>query len=162
MTMEQKFDALAAFVLAEEPAAKETARKALAAVMKTETNHVSSNDSRTEDATHQFLMELSAQPHLLGYRYAAYGIALAVNRPEVIDNITGTGGFYQMIAAKFDTTASRVERAIRNLIEKTWMNGDPDTLISFFGLSIKSDKGQPTNAHFIARCAIVIRSRLNH
>lgn len=162
MTMEQKFDALAAFVLAEESDAKETARKALAAAMKTETNCVSSNDSKTEDAIHQFLMELGAQPHLLGYRYAVYGITLAVNRPEVIDNITGTGGFYQTIAAKFDTTASRVERAIRHLIETIWMNGDPDALISFFGLSIKSDKGQPTNAHFIARCALVIRSRLRH
>lgn len=162
MTMEQKFDALAAFVLAEEPVAKETARKALTAVMKTETNHVSSNDSRTEDAIHQFLMELGAQPHLLGYRYATYGIILAVNRPEVINNITGTGGFYMTIAAKFDTTASRVERSIRHLIETTWMNGNPDTLTSFFGFSIKSDKGQPTNGHFIARCALVIRSRLKH
>ena len=162
MTLEQKFNALAAFVLAEEPVAKETARKALVAVTKTETNHVSTNDSKMEDAIHQFLMDLGAQPHLLGYRYAVYGISLAVNRPEVIDNITGTGGFYQMIAAKFDTTACRVERAIRHLIEMIWLNGNPDNLISYFGLSIRNDKGKPTNAHFISRCALVIRSRLRN
>lgn len=162
MTMEQKFNALAAYVLAEGEEQKETTRKALAAVMKTENNHVSSNDSRTEDAIHQFLMDLGAQPHLLGYKYAAYGIFLAVNRPEVIDNITGTGGFYHTVAAKFGTTASRVERAIRHLIEMIWLNGNPDNLISYFGLSIKNDKGKPTNAHFISRCALVIRSRLRN
>lgn len=162
MTMEQKFDALAAYVLAEEPDAKETARKALAAVMKTETNHSSYYDSKMEDVIHQFLMELSAQPHLLGYKYAVYGISLAVNRPEVIENITGTGGFYHMIAAKFGTTPTRAERSIRHLIEMIWMNGDIDTLTSFFGLSIKNKEGKPTNGHFISRCALVVRSRLKH
>lgn len=160
MTIEQKFNALAAYVLAEEPDAKETARKALSAVMRNRTtaNIITTDDE--ESVVHQFLTEIGAQAHLAGYRYSVYGILQAALHPEIIDDITGR--FYPMIAIKFDTTASRVERAIRFMIEKIWDLGDPDLLIHYFGFSIDANRGKPVNGHFIARSAIIIRSRLQH
>ena len=71
-----------------------------------------------------------------------------------------TFGLYPQLAAMFDTTASRVERAIRHLIEVTWTRGDWDTLNRYFGNTISAAKAKPTNGEFIARLANVIKQRL--
>ena len=71
-----------------------------------------------------------------------------------------TFGLYPQIAAKFDTTVSRVERAIRHAIEVAWDRGDLDTLQRFFGNTVSNTKGKPTNSEFIARIANVVRQRM--
>ena len=75
-----------------------------------------------------------------------------------INNITF--GLYPQIAAKFDTTASRVERGIRPLIEVTWTRADMDILCGYFGNTVSPDRGKPTNSEFIARIANVVRQRM--
>lgn len=75
-----------------------------------------------------------------------------------INNITF--GLYPQIAAKFDTTASRVERGIRHLIEVTWTRADMDILCGYFGNTVSPDRGKPTNGEFIARIANVVRQQM--
>ena len=75
-----------------------------------------------------------------------------------INNITF--GLYPQIAAKFDTTASRVERGIRHLIEVTWTRADMDILCGYFGNTVSPDRGKPTNGEFIARIANVVCQRM--
>lgn len=71
-----------------------------------------------------------------------------------------TNGLYPQLAVIFDTTASRVERAIRHLIEVTWARGDWDTLTRYFGNTVSAEKGKPTNGEFIARMSNVVKQRL--
>lgn len=71
-----------------------------------------------------------------------------------------TFGLYPQIAAKFDTTASRVERGIRHLIEVTWTRADMDILCGYFGNTVSPDRGKPANGEFIARIANVVRQRM--
>ena len=103
----------------------------------------------------QILLELGAPDHLLGHDYVVEGILMVANDRTYINNITF--GLYPQLAARFDTTASRVERAIRHLVEVTWMRGDIDVLAKYFGNTVSMDKGKPTNGEFIARLANVIR-----
>ena len=76
---------------------------------------------------------------------------LAVNDSEVLGSITKI--LYPMIAKKFSTTPSRVERAIRHAIEVAWDRGDVDVLNSYFGYTIHNLRGKPTNSEFIAMIA---------
>ena len=83
---------------------------------------------------------------------------MAVENRYYINNITF--GLYPQIAAKFDTTASRVERGIRHLIEVTWIRGDMDVLCGYFGNTVSPDRGKPTNGEFIARLSNIVREQL--
>ena len=155
MTLEQKFNSLAAYVLAEGDEQKEITRKALNAAMR-EPEIIGTTD--IEDIIHQYLMEMAANPALMGYKYVVYGIQQVIKNPSLIDSITYD--LYPMIARKFDTSPARVERAIRHSIEYMWENGDLDTLISYFGYTAKSETGKPANSKFMARSALVVKSRL--
>ena len=106
----------------------------------------------------QILLELGAPDHLLGHPYVVQAILLVVQDQMYINNITF--GLYPQLAANFDTTASRVERAIRHLIEVTWARGDWDVLNHYFGNTVSADRGKPTNGEFIARLANVVRQRM--
>jgi two-component system response regulator (stage 0 sporulation protein A) len=75
-----------------------------------------------------------------------------------IDNITF--GLYPQLAAAFDTTAARVERAIRHLVEVTWTRGDMEVLMRYFGNTVSPEKGKPTNGEFIARITNIIKLRM--
>lgn len=108
-----------------------------------------------EEQIRQILLELGAPDHLLGHPYVVEGILLVAQDRTYINNITF--GLYPQLAARFDTTASRVERAIRHLIEVTWTRGDMDIIAKYFGNTVSMDKGKPTNGEFIARLANVIR-----
>jgi two-component system response regulator (stage 0 sporulation protein A) len=155
--IEQKINALTAFVLADDEISKKTARKALENVMRIKEDSITVTSDQ-EDAVHQFLMEIGANPALLGYRYIAYGIIQLALDPNLIDNITYR--FYPKIALEFDSTASRVDRAIRNTIDKIWERGDMDILIKYFGNTLSPMTDRPSNGHFLARSALIIRSRL--
>ena len=94
-------------------------------------------------------------PHIKGYQYLRESITLAVNDPDIINSITKI--LYPTIAKKFETTPSRVERAIRHAIEVAWNRGNPDVLNNLFGYTISNGKGKPTNSEFIALIADNIR-----
>ena len=111
-----------------------------------------------EYVVRELLLELGAPDHLVGHPYVVQGILLVVQDRTYIDSITF--GLYPQLAVMFNTTASRVERAIRHLIEVTWARGDWDTLNRYFGNTISPDKGKPTNGEFIARLSNVVNQRL--
>ena len=106
----------------------------------------------------QILLELGTPDHLVGHPYVVEAVLMAVENRYYINNITF--GLYPQIAAKFDTTASRVERGIRHLIEVTWTRGDMDVLCRFFGNSIDPNRGKPTNGEFIARLTNIVRQQM--
>ena len=85
-------------------------------------------------------------------------IELVIGNRLYINSITF--GLYPQLAVEFDTTAARVERAIRHLIEVTWCRGDLDTLEKYFGNTISASRGKPTNGEFIARLANVVKGNL--
>ena len=95
--------------------------------------------------------EIGVPAHIKGYQYLREAIKIAVNDMEVINAITKV--LYPQVAKTFATTASRVERAIRHAIEVAWDRGDLEVLQSFFGYTVNSAKGKPTNSEFIALIA---------
>ena len=111
-----------------------------------------------EDAIRQILLELGAPAHLTGHPYVVRGSLLVVSNQMFLNNITF--GLYPQLAAEFDTTAARVERSIRHLIEITWERGDMDVLNRYFGNTVSPDRGKPTNGEFIARIANVVKRRM--
>ena len=80
---------------------------------------------------------------------------MAVNNGEVINSVTKI--LYPSVAKQYQTTTSRVERAIRHAIEVAWDRGDVDTLNSYFGYTIQNNRGKPTNSEFIAMIADNLR-----
>ena len=95
--------------------------------------------------------EIGVPAHIKGYQYLREAIILAVEDMEVINAITKV--LYPQVAKTFQTTPSRVERAIRHAIEVAWDRGDLDTLQRFFGYTVSNTKGKPTNSEFIALIA---------
>ena len=89
--------------------------------------------------------------HIKGYNYVREAIIIAVNDMQILNCITK--GMYPQIAEKFNTTPSRVERAIRHAVEVAWDRGDLETLQKFFGNTICGLKGKPTNSEFMALLA---------
>ena len=104
-----------------------------------------------EEAVAKAALELGAPDHLVGHPYTVQAILLVVQDRTYIDSITF--GLYPQLAAAFDTTAARVERAMRHLIEVTWTRGDLDVLDRYFGNTVSASKGKPTNGEFIALIA---------
>lgn len=106
----------------------------------------------------QILLDLGAPDNLLGHPYMVEAISLVVEERSYIDNVTF--GLYPQVAAKFDTTAGRVERALRHLVEVTFDRGDWDVLQRYFGNTVSSTKGKPTNSEFVARIANIVKQQL--
>lgn len=92
--------------------------------------------------------QIGVPAHIKGYHYLREAIILSVNDKEMLESVTKL--LYPAVAKKFSTTPSRVERAIRHAIEIAWDRGDIDTLNSFFGYTVNTGKGKPTNSEFIA------------
>ena len=103
----------------------------------------------------KILHELGVPSHIKGYQYIREGIILLYNNPEMIGGITKE--LYPEIASNFDTTVSRVERAIRHAIEVSWNRGDWDLMDEIFGHSVDIDKAKPTNSEFIVTVADKLR-----
>ena len=96
----------------------------------------------------EILHQIGVPAHIKGYHYLREAIIQSVNDKEMLESVTKL--LYPAVAKKFATTPSRVERAIRHAIEIAWDRGDIDTLNSFFGYTINTGKGKPTNSEFIA------------
>ena len=106
----------------------------------------------------KILHELGIPSHIKGYQYIREGIGIIYEHPETIGGITKE--LYPELANKFDTTVSRVERAIRHAIEVSWNRGDWDLMEEIFGHSVDIDKAKPTNSEFIV--TIADKLRLDH
>ena len=121
------------------------------------------DDTKTLDFYHnnlqvsitKILHELGIPSHIKGYQYIREGISIIYNKPETIGGITKE--LYPELAAKFDTTVSRVERAIRHAIEVSWNRGNWDYMQEIFGYSVDIDKAKPTNSEFIITVADKLR-----
>ncbi|MDE6087700.1 MAG: sporulation transcription factor Spo0A [Oscillospiraceae bacterium] len=92
--------------------------------------------------------QLGVPAHIKGYHYLRAAIFASVENPELLDSVTKL--LYPTVAQKYNTTSSRVERAIRHAIEIAWDRGDIDVLNAFFGYTVNTCKGKPTNSEFIA------------
>ena len=103
----------------------------------------------------KILHELGIPSHIKGYQYIREGIGIIYERPETIGGITKE--LYPELADKFDTTVSRVERAIRHAIEVSWNRGNWDLMEDIFGHSVDIDKAKPTNSEFIVTIADKLR-----
>jgi two-component system response regulator (stage 0 sporulation protein A) len=101
--------------------------------------------------------KIGVPAHIKGYQYLRTAIIMTIEDADLINAVTKV--LYPAIAKKYQTTASRVERAIRHAIEVAWDRGDLDTLNSYFGYTIQNNRGKPTNSEFIAMIADNIRLR---
>ncbi len=99
--------------------------------------------------------QLGVPAHIKGYLYIRHGVLLAIENSEMVGSITKQ--LYPAIAAAFNTTSSRVERAIRHAIEVSWERGDLETMTKVFGYTVSNGRGKPTNSEFIAMLADCIR-----
>ena len=105
-------------------------------------------DRELEITITEILHQIGVPAHIKGYHYLRDSIMLSVTRPEIINAVTKE--LYPTVAKKYSTTPSRVERAIRHAIEVAWDRGDVDVLNSYFGYTIHTGRGKPTNSEFIA------------
>ncbi len=105
----------------------------------------------TELVISDIMRQIGVPAHIKGYQYLRSAIELSINDEEMLESVTKL--LYPTIAKIYSTTASRVERAIRHAIEVAWDRGDVDVLSSYFGYTIQSNRGKPTNSEFIAMIA---------
>lgn len=103
----------------------------------------------------RMLHELGMPAHIKGYQYIRDGIMMIYNNPDIIGGITKE--LYPDVATKYNTTVSRVERAIRHAIEVSWNRGNWDLMEEIFGHSVDIDKAKPTNSEFIVTIADKLR-----
>ncbi len=114
-------------------------------------NYVVNKNKELQSAITSLLHSLGVPSHIKGYEYIREGIGLMYNDPSMLGAITKE--MYPEIALKYNTTSSRVERAIRHAIEVSWNRGDYDLMEEVFGHSVDYDRAKPTNSEFIATLA---------
>ena len=112
-------------------------------------------DNKIELEISKLLHSLGIPSHIRGYQYIRESVYMMYQNPDMLGGITKT--IYPEIAHKFDTTASRVERAIRHAIEVSWSRGDYELMDEIFGHSVDFDRSKPTNSEFIATLADTLR-----
>ena len=103
----------------------------------------------------KMLHELGIPSHIKGYQYIREAVNIIFENPSIIGGITKE--LYPLLAQKFDTTVSRVERAIRHAIEVSWNRGNLDFMEELFGYSVDIDKAKPTNSEFMVTIADKLR-----
>ena len=108
-------------------------------------------DADLEAVVTDIIHEIGVPAHIKGYQYLREAIILTIKDMDMINAVTKV--LYPEVAKKFNTTPSRVERAIRHAIEVAWDRGDIETLQKFFGYTVSNIKGKPTNSEFIAMIA---------
>lgn len=103
----------------------------------------------------KIIHQIGVPAHIKGYQYLRTAILMTINDNDIINSVTKI--LYPSVAKRYQTTSSRVERAIRHAIEVAWDRGDVDTLNSYFGYTIQTNRGKPTNSEFIAMIADNLR-----
>lgn len=108
-----------------------------------------------EEIVTELIHEVGVPAHIKGYQYLREAICMSVRDVGLLNSVTKI--LYPSIAKKYQTTASRVERAIRHAIEVAWTRGRLETIEELFGYTVNTGKGKPTNSEFIALIADKIR-----
>ncbi|KXG78149.1 Stage 0 sporulation protein A [Fervidicola ferrireducens] len=124
-------------------------------IKSTNTQTSKRKDTNLEMEITNIIHEIGIPAHIKGYFYLREAIAMVVNNVELLGAVTKV--LYPTIAKKYNTTPSRVERAIRHAIEVAWNRGCVETINSLFGYTVQKDKGKPTNSEFIAMISDKIR-----
>jgi two-component system response regulator (stage 0 sporulation protein A) len=104
------------------------------------------------------IREIGIPAHIKGYQYLRDAIMMIISEIELLGAVTKV--LYPMIAEKYSTTPSRVERAIRHAIEVAWSRGNMDMINRIFGYTVKLEKGKPTNSEFMAMIADKLRMEM--
>ena len=129
-------------------------RNGAASAMK-QTNAAADSTPDIETQVTKIIHQIGVPAHIKGYQYLRTAIMLTIRDSDMINSVTKV--LYPSVAKKYQTTTSRVERAIRHAIEVAWDRGDVDTLNSYFGYTIQNTRGKPTNSEFIAMIADNLR-----
>ncbi|MBQ7088471.1 MAG: sporulation transcription factor Spo0A [Clostridia bacterium] len=114
--------------------------------------------SNLEMQVTEIIHQIGVPAHIKGYQYLRDAILMAIEDDSIINAVTKR--LYPAVAKKHATTSSRVERAIRHAIEVAWDRGDVDTLTAYFGYTIHTERGKPTNSEFIAMISDKFRLQL--
>ena len=118
----------------------------------------SQNNADLQVTISEIMHQIGVPAHIKGYQYLREAIMLSINDREMMNSVTKV--LYPTVAKMYSTTSSRVERAIRHAIEVAWDRGDVDVLSSYFGYTIQSTRGKPTNSEFIAMISDKLRLRM--
>lgn len=116
-------------------------------------HHITAKNVEAEVTS--IMHEIGVPAHIKGYQYLRDAILMVIKDLDVINSITKQ--LYPTIAREYNTTPSRVERAIRHAIEVAWSRGQVDAIDSLFGYTVNLGKGKPTNSEFIAMVADKLR-----
>ena len=125
----------------------ESLEKRIIEIMNVKERKVSDKEMDLRIKISDMLHTLGVPSHIRGYQYIRDGIVMMYEEPDMLKGITKE--VYPELALKYNTTTSRVERAIRHAIEVSWSRGDYQLMDKYFGNSIDYDKSKPTNAEFI-------------
>lgn len=156
MNIEQKLNSIMRYIAAETREEKNRAMSEIKKIM--ERPAETGKSANIEEVIEQILTELGMPCHLIGYNYIICAIKVAIEDPEILNKVVCV--FYPTIAKEYETTGKRVERGIRHAIERTWDRADFDVVEKYFGNTISSVKGKPTNSEFIARMAKIVKRRI--
>lgn len=118
-------------------------------------SHEEEHQPTLEIQVTEILHQIGVPAHIKGYHYLRDSIMMAIETPDIINAVTKQ--LYPSVAKRYETTSSRVERAIRHAIEVAWDRGDVDILNSYFGYTIHNTRGKPTNSEFIAMISDKLR-----
>lgn len=116
---------------------------------------ISAISNEMEISITRIMHQIGVPAHIKGYHYLRFAIMTAIENPSILNAVTKQ--LYPHIAERFETTPSRVERAIRHAIEVAWDRGNVDVLNSYFGYTIHNSRGKPTNSEFIAMISDKLR-----
>ena len=156
--LEKKIDLLVSLALASDDDSRNRLKESLAELVNERASDVSQSLT-IEEEVYAALQELGIPSSLSGHSRAAYAICRVFEDPNLIDYVTGV--LYPQVAKACHTTPSRVERAIRHAIEVAWNRGDMDVIREYFGNTISSNTGKPTNSEFISQVALHIRRKMS-
>lgn len=120
--------------------------------------HYISSPKNIEAEVTNIMHEIGVPAHIKGYQYLRDAIIMVIKDLDIINSITKQ--LYPTIAREYNTTPSRVERAIRHAIEVAWSRGQVEAIDSLFGYTVSLGKGKPTNSEFIAMVADKLRLEL--
>lgn len=129
--------------------------KSLAARIKSNGRRYGRMNGDVEAQVTRIIHQIGVPAHIKGYQYLRTSIMMVIDDADAINGVTKV--LYPTVARKYNTTASRVERAIRHAIEVAWDRGDVDVLNGFFGYTVQNSRGKPTNSEFIAMIADSLR-----
>ena len=122
---------------------------------KQDTRNIDFYHSNLQVAISKMLHDLGIPSHIKGYQFIRDAVYMIFDNPDMIGGITKE--LYPELANRYDTTVSRVERAIRHAIEVSWTRGDLRLMENIFGHSVDIDKAKPTNSEFIVTIADKLR-----